>query len=102
MKVFLDDVRNPPDGWILCRWPHEVIELLKTNNVTHLSLDHDLGDDSIGDGYDVILWIEKAVVTESFNPPHITVHSANVAAVKRMLMGIESINSLIARRKIVK
>jgi hypothetical protein len=31
--------------------------------VQELSLDHDLGDDARGTGYDVILWIEEAVVS---------------------------------------
>ena len=30
------------------------------------ALDHDLGDDQRGTGYDVILWIENAVATEGF------------------------------------
>ena len=34
MKVFLDDERKPPDGWVLVRWPEEAIDLLKTNQVT--------------------------------------------------------------------
>jgi hypothetical protein len=58
MKVYLDDERPCPDGWVVARWPEEVIELLKTGQVTHLSLDHDLGDDYRGTGYDVITWID--------------------------------------------
>lgn len=61
MKIYLDDERPTPDGWHACRWPEEVIELLKAGGVTHLSLDHDLGDDRHGTGYDVILWIEEQV-----------------------------------------
>ena len=55
MKVYLDDERAAPAGWVDVRWPEEVIELLKTGNVTELSLDHDLGDDGHGTGYDVLL-----------------------------------------------
>lgn len=39
------------------RWPDEAIELLKSGEVRKLSLDHDLGDDERGTGYDVLLWI---------------------------------------------
>jgi len=82
MKIFLDDLRTPPDGWVLCRWPEEVIELLKTKKVTHLSLDHDLGDDDHGTGYDVLLWLEREVfLNPIFSSPIITVHSANTSAV---------------------
>ncbi len=98
MKVYLDDERPPPDGWHGCRWPQEVIELLKRGGVTHLSLDHDLGDDSVGTGYDVVLWIEQEVATTSFIPPEIDVHSANVSARAKMEMGIKSILRLASQR----
>lgn len=92
MKVFLDDERTPPNGWVHVLWPDEAIELLKTNNVTHISLDHDLGNDERGTGYDVILWIEEAVLTQEFSPPIMTVHSANTSAKGKMLLGISNIN----------
>ena len=92
MKVFLDDERTPPKGWILVRWPEEAIDLLKTGKVSEISLDHDLGDDEHGTGNDVILWIEEQVVTNSFSPPKITVHSSNASARKKMEAGIKSID----------
>lgn len=71
MKVYLDDERPVPEGWVGCRWPEEVIQLLKAGGVTHLSLDHDLGDDAHGTGYDVVLWIEEQVATTNFQPPEV-------------------------------
>lgn len=94
MKIFLDDVRTPPDGWILVNWPQQAINYLKTNKVTEISLDHDLGDDSIGTGYDVVTWIEEQVMLHGFVPPKITVHSANVSAKSKMEMGIAKIMSV--------
>lgn len=91
VKVFLDDERAAPDGWIRVRWPDEAIELLETGNVSEISLDHDLGDDDRGTGYDVILWIEEAVVTQGFQPPSIRVHSANPSARHKMELGVASI-----------
>lgn len=90
MKIYLDDERIAPDGWIQARWPDEVIELLKTGAVTDLSLDHDLGDDQRGTGYDVLLWIEEAVITRGFNPPKISIHTANPSARARMLAAIRA------------
>lgn len=49
-----------------------------------VSLDHDLGDDARGTGYDVLAWIEEAVVTRGFRPPEIRIHTANPAARQRM------------------
>lgn len=55
MKVYLDDERQTPEGWHRFYWPEEAIELLKQGKVTEISLDHDLGDDEHGTGYDVVL-----------------------------------------------
>lgn len=94
MKVYLDDERVAPLGWRQVRWPDEVIALLETGDVTDLSLDHDLGDDERGTGYDVVLWIEKAVATRGFKPPRMKVHSANSSARLKMEAGIRSIERL--------
>ncbi|WP_027708441.1 cyclic-phosphate processing receiver domain-containing protein [Zooshikella ganghwensis] len=91
MKVYLDDERSAPPGWVQVRWPDEAITLLKSGCVNEISLDHDLGDDDKGTGYDVILWIEKAVATQGFIPPKITVHSSNSSARIKMELGIKNI-----------
>lgn len=91
MKIYLDDERQPPEGWLLVRWPDEVIEHLKSGQVTHISLDHDLGDDARGTGYDVILWLEEAVVKQGFIPPAIQIHTANVSARAKMTAGAHAI-----------
>jgi len=92
MKVYLDDERAAPEGWVRVLWPDEAIELLQTGAVTQLSLDHDLGDDQRGTGYDVLLWIEQEVALHKLVPPAvIKVHSANPAGRKRMLAAIEAI-----------
>lgn len=98
MKVFLDDERATPEGWTRVYWPSEAIALLQTGAVQELSLDHDLGDDARGTGYDVILWIEEQVALRGFSPPQIVVHSANSAARDRMLAGIRAIEGLVRSR----
>jgi hypothetical protein len=98
MKIYLDDERVAPTGWVSARWPQEVIELLQTNQVTEISLDHDLGDDERGTGYDVILWIEAAIALRGFDAPKIYVHSANSSARQKMELGVESIKRLMAQR----
>jgi hypothetical protein len=100
MKVYLDDERPTPDGWIAARWPEDVIRLLETGSVTHVSLDHDLGDDEHGTGYDVIKWIEEAVAMRGFVPPELTVHSANSSAKQKMELGIGSIHRLHAKNAV--
>ncbi len=91
MKVYLDDERETPEGWVRVYWPDEAIELLEAGGVTQISLDHDLGDDERGTGYDVLLWLEEQVVVNGMTPPKIRVHSANSSAREKMEAAIASI-----------
>jgi hypothetical protein len=105
MRVYLDDRRVPPDAsWVLAATPEEVIRLLEGGEVSHLSLDHDLGllDEDGRDtatGYDVLLYIEKGVVlgTLTFEVPEIDVHSGNIGAHERMVRARNSIYERIGR-----
>ncbi len=93
MKVYLDDERLSPIGWSRVFWPNDSIELLKSKKVTHLSLDHDLGDDDHGTGYDVLLWLEEQVIDNNFTPiPIITIHTDNPSARIKMKLAVDSIN----------
>jgi hypothetical protein len=98
VKVYLDDERPTPPGWVGVRWPDEAIRLLETGSITELSLDHDLGDDTQGTGYTVILWLEEAVALRGFIPPVITIHTANASARQKMLLGVQSIQRLVQKR----
>lgn len=108
MNVWLDDVRPCPDGYYHVKTAEDCIDLLcraRVNSIVieHLSLDHDLGEDTdvVGTGYDVVLWLEEQVFTdESFNPPSlISVHSDNAGARKKMLMGLGSIERRLSARR---
>ncbi|WP_165311351.1 cyclic-phosphate processing receiver domain-containing protein [Vibrio ziniensis] len=101
MKVYLDDERTTPEGWVRAYWPNEVISMLTDGKVTEISLDHDLGDDRKGTGYDVILWIEKQMVLNNFEPPRLKVHSANISARRKMEQGIDQIYRMSKHRRIV-
>ncbi|MFY4709996.1 cyclic-phosphate processing receiver domain-containing protein [Burkholderia glumae] len=97
MKVYLDDERETPKGWTRVYWPDEVISLLNQGNVSEISLDHDLGNDSRGTGYDVLLWIEEQVAIHGMKPPKMHVHSANASARIKMLAAIEAIEMRSAK-----
>ncbi len=98
MKLYLDDERPTPAGWIGVKWPDEAIAYLETGSVTDLSLDHDLGDDERGTGNDVVLWLEEAVALRGFRPPRMSVHSANASARLKMEAGIAQIERLLQIR----
>jgi hypothetical protein len=91
MKIWLDDFRPAPHGWRRARRAEEVIRLLKTGRVTEISLDHDLGDQNFGTGYEVLVWLEQEVVKHGFLPPKIKIHTANPAARMRMELAVRSI-----------
>jgi len=57
-------------------------------------LDHDLGNDALGTGYDVLLWIEQSTMLEGFKPPIINVHSANISARQKMGVAISKIERI--------
>jgi len=102
VKVWLDDRRPAPTGWVHVRTPEEAIDLLRGGEVEELSLDHDLGLD-VGarerTGYDVLLWLEAEVAAGRMSPPAVLrVHSGNVAAVGRMEQAVESIRRLAEPR----
>lgn len=45
MKLFVDDVRTPPEGWRLARTIEEAIDFLKSGGVEEMSLDYVIGYD---------------------------------------------------------
>ena len=105
MKVWLDDVRSAPDGWLHVKTPGEVIEHLRAGDVEELSLDHDLGlvtpEGKEWTGYDVLAWIEEQVATSDSPPavPRISIHSANSVGRDRMERALESIRRFETARR---
>lgn len=97
--IFLDDARDAPEGWIRAYWPNEVIRLLESETVSIVSLDHDLGDDARGTGYDVIKWIENKTYHENYKPPEIRIHSANSSAIIKMELGVKSIDNIYMNKQ---
>jgi hypothetical protein len=82
--VYLDDARNTPKGWHRCYHVNEVIDLIETDTVNRLSLDHDLGEGE-KTGYDLVLWMVENGRWPRQKP---VVHSANPvgAAIMRSMI----------------
>lgn len=100
IRVWLDDVRDAPAGWMRAYTAREAITLLDAGGVVEISLDHDLGDEATcGTGYQVACWIEERVALDGFEPPTIKIHSANSVGRERMQRAIESIERLRARTR---
>lgn len=88
MKLWLDDIRPAPEGYTHARSVNEAIALLVDVDVTHASLDHDLGDyaEDGGDGYKLVLWMAE---NDCWPSEGIRVHSANPPGMARMLADID-------------
>lgn len=84
MKLWLDDQindqncpnRHTPAGFIGVNSALKAIKLIKTNKVTYISFDHDLGD-NVFSGYIVAKYIEKYAYLGKLNKIEYDIHSAN-------------------------
>lgn len=94
MKLFIDDVRNPPsdgNGWVLYRAINPALRFIRENCnlIDTISLDHDAGDFRRGgkEDYIVILdELERLHRRGIINCSHINfrLHSANPVGVANM------------------
>lgn len=99
MKLYLDDIRECPKGWIPVRTALDAIQLLEEQIVEEISLDHDLGElEPTGD--EVLNWIERQVFKCGFKPPKMVVHSMNPVGRKNMLAAIKKIEKMVKERSV--
>lgn len=58
INLYVDDLRDCPDGFVVARTYYEAIHILESREVAILTLDHDLGEDVDGkelpNGYDLV------------------------------------------------
>ena len=85
MKIWVDDVREAPTGYIWCKSVNEtiktILELEKSSSVDLIDLDHDAGEYVI-DGGDYIKILDWLVEHERNYP--IRIHSMNPVGVDNM------------------
>lgn len=63
MKIWLDDIRPPPKGYMWCKSVNQAIWLIQTTieDIEVIDCDHDLGDYSSdgGDGIKLLDWLAE-------------------------------------------
>lgn len=69
INLYLDDLRDCPEGFKLARTVAEAKAIMRNNTVDIVSLDHDLGVDQDGqeleNGYDFVKWFcEEGIEVE--------------------------------------
>jgi hypothetical protein len=90
MKLWLDDERPAPVGWKHVKTAQDAIWELSWNRVEEISLDHDLGDETAGNGYIVACYIERYAREGSLKPLRWSIHSANPIGRGRMLQALNN------------
>ena len=91
MRLFLDDIRLTPSGFVAVRTAADAIGLLKTDRVSVVSFDHDLGQGK--SGLDVINAIEEDLVTGFLDLPIMLCHSSNApgrANIERAISAVKA------------
>ena len=84
-KIWLDDVRPAPKEWVWIRTAEDCLLYLELwwDDISEISLDHDLGE-NIKTGYDVAKFIEEQVIVNGKRLPIVRIHSANPVGRKNM------------------
>ncbi|MBK8872148.1 MAG: hypothetical protein KBG07_03495 [Elusimicrobia bacterium] len=82
MKLYVDDVRTPPPGWVVARTVKEAIAVLDAGGVDEVSLDYFIGDGEGGTFLPVAHHI--AAMTRSHRPKKIHFHTASSAGAARL------------------
>jgi hypothetical protein len=102
MKIWLDDIRTPPDkSWTWIKTSQECLEVIgrEQGEITEISFDHDLGEESLDTGYAVAKQIERWVHNATLSGPlKLGVHSANPVGRKNIEAAITSIDGVLRRR----
>lgn len=89
MKLWLDDVRTPPDEtWEWKRTYDEALEVISKNLVKEISFDHDLGDNFTG--YTLAKAIEQYAYYGLISRIKWNIHSANPVGRRNIEMAMKN------------
>jgi hypothetical protein len=102
MKLWVDDIRPAPEDW---KWiknaqefvTYEILGHICEGNVKEISFDHDLGEESSQNGYQLLNLLEEMIAFKLLpkeNVPILSVHSMNPVGRKNIQAAIESIKRL--------
>lgn len=95
LRLFVDDIREAPEGWHCARTVTEAIRILDERDVSDVSLDHDIshavGLDSVmrpypcGETFEPVARFIALMYAEGEKfPGTVTIHTANPAGAERM------------------
>ena len=92
MKLWIDDVRPAPEGWVHAKTAEEARKWIESGEMIQaISFDHDLGEGQ-ENGHDLVSLVEERVYLGKMGLPEMAVHSANPVGARRIFAAIEAIN----------
>lgn len=86
MKLYVDDVRTPPAGWVLARTVKEAIGILGAGGVTEVSLDYFIGNGEEGTFLPVAHFIADMPLDR--RPQHVLLHTASDAGAAKLAQAL--------------
>lgn len=84
IRLYLDDCRPAPSGWVLARSVDEAVHVLRTVPVSVVSLDYDLGLGSAETGITLLNWVEREVAAGRLALPELQAHSGSMLGQARL------------------
>jgi len=76
LKLWVDDLRPAPDdSWDIAKNGKDAFYMMKQHKYSVVSLDHDMGEDSIN-GYELVKWMYDRLNKLNW-PETISIHTAN-------------------------
>lgn len=95
IKLWIDDVRLPPRGWVWAQSSREALEIISNPNIniSQISFDHDLGEsDTV---IPVCEYFEEQAYFHRMKPPKWNIHSANPVGRKNIEVIMKSAERFI-------
>lgn len=98
MKLWIDDIRPAPEGWVWAKTAVNAIAIISAGQVEEISFDHDLGE-NVASGYAVASWLERMIYIDQLDLPKWHIHSANPVGRENISRAMKSAERFVSREK---
>lgn len=88
MKLWIDDIRVAPEGWVWATTSADAIKMILSHSIEEISFDHDLGGEDTA--YRVATLIEERAYQGKIPRMIWHVHSANPVGERNIRMAMQN------------
>jgi hypothetical protein len=88
MKLWVDDLRSPPDStwhWVLT--VEDALTCIRRSTISEIAFDHDLGTG--GEAYNIAVYIEEGAYFKMLPRMKWSIHSANPVGAQKIRIAME-------------